>query len=133
MISVPSRVPKLEALRCLWTLGQAMGRLTAAPSGRLFRTVRSHHLRHGGAPDPRPGPWISGDFGCGRGDFGLSDAEMSYAASCVGLAAVLACGVSCLSDRFGRAKVLTWTLAPYTLATAFTALAPGVASFAPGL
>lgn len=58
---------------------------------------------------------------------------MSYAASCVGLAAVLACGVSCLSDRFGRAKVLTWTLAPYTLATACTALAPGVASFAPGL
>ena len=35
----------------------------------------------------------------GRGDFGLSDAEMSYVASLVGLAAVLACGISCLSER----------------------------------
>eukprot|EP00913_Durusdinium_trenchii_P012221 g11476.t3 len=35
-----------------------------------------------------------------QSDFGLSDAEMSYAASFVGLAAVLACAVSCLSDAW---------------------------------
>ncbi|CAJ1447805.1 unnamed protein product, partial [Effrenium voratum] len=63
-------------------------------------------------------------------DFGLSDAEMSYAASFVGLSAILACATSCLSDRFGRARVLMWTLVPYTLATAFTALSKGVQSFA---
>ncbi|CAK9079088.1 Sialic acid transporter NanT 2 (Sialic acid permease 2) (Sialic acid/H(+) symporter 2) [Durusdinium trenchii] len=65
-----------------------------------------------------------------QSDFGLSDAEMSYAASFVGLAAVLACAVSCLSDKFGRARVLTWTLVPYTLATACTAISQGIVTFA---
>lgn len=92
-------------------------------------------------------------------------------ASFVGLAAALASGISCLSDRvffrqrmwgcspflfsredgeyesyidkfvglmdflewqdkFGRARVLTWTLVPYTLATACTAISQGIFSFA---
>ena len=33
-------------------------------------------------------------------------------------------------DRFGRARVLTWTLVPYTLATACTAVSTGICSFA---
>lgn len=65
-----------------------------------------------------------------QSDFGLSDSEISYAASFVGFAAVLASGISCLSDRFGRARVLTWTLVPYTLATACTAVSTGICSFA---
>lgn len=33
-------------------------------------------------------------------------------------------------DKFGRARVLTWTLVPYTLATACTAISQGIFSFA---
>ena len=43
---------------------------------------------------------ISFDFEANWGDFGLSDSEISYAASFVGFAAVLASGISCLSDRY---------------------------------
>ncbi|CAE7775520.1 nanT [Symbiodinium sp. CCMP2456] len=62
-------------------------------------------------------------------DFALSDAQISYAASVLGLSSILASAISCLSDRYGRAQVLMWTLAPYTLATALTALSRSITSF----
>mmetsp|Transcript_66741 Transcript_66741/g.118068 ORF Transcript_66741/g.118068 Transcript_66741/m.118068 type:complete len:467 (+) Transcript_66741:67-1467(+) len=60
--------------------------------------------------------------------FNASDSHMHYSASIIGLSSVLACILACASDKYGRARVLMWTLIPYTLATAATAASKGLIS-----
>lgn len=65
-----------------------------------------------------------------RHDFRLDDAEVGYLASFVNIGTVLAYLLIARADRWGRKRVLTVTIAGYTLFTFLTGLTTGVVSYA---
>lgn len=65
-----------------------------------------------------------------RAYFGLNEAEGGNLVSAVGVGTVLAYAMVGLADRWGRKRVLTVTIAGYTLFSLFSGLAPSALAFA---
>ncbi|HET9933860.1 MAG TPA: MFS transporter [Polyangiaceae bacterium] len=65
-----------------------------------------------------------------RAYFGLTEAEGGYLVGTVGVGTVLAYSMVGLADRWGRKRVLTLTIAGYTLFSLFSGLAPSALAFA---
>ena len=62
-------------------------------------------------------------------DFGLTTERLGLMLSVIGIGAVLALAITMQADRFGRRRLLMFTVAGYGLATGLTALAQGPADF----
>lgn len=62
-------------------------------------------------------------------DFGLTTERLGVMLSVIGIGAVLALAVTMQADRFGRRRLLMFTVAGYGIATGLTALAQGPADF----
>ena len=62
-------------------------------------------------------------------DFALTTERLGVMLSVIGIGAVLALAITMQADRFGRRRLLMFTVAGYGLATGLTALAQGPADF----